>query len=180
MTREWMEAQLGRMSVLRGFPESVDEFWRIFSHIPERVIAAGVSHAIRTRSFFPTPAELLKDCDFAKPPVPEEEPRVMSTDTFETIIRNPFGGPDLTLTVDRLWEYYCDFCSDEGRQTYWCGSASDAGRKPWTDVSPCGRRGEHGSHEFAARCACWETNPKLVRQRERDAEYAKGKARDAA
>ena len=178
MTREWMDAQLGRMSVLRSAPESTNEYWPIFAPLPERVIASGVAYAIRTRSFFPAPAELLRDCDTAKPPVPDVPVREPSGNTFTATIRNPFGGADLVLTVDREWNYYCDACSDIGMRTFWSGSADDAGRKPWHDVSPCGRRSEHGTHEFAERCSCWDTNPALVRKREREAKYADGKQAD--
>lgn len=176
MTREWMDAQLGRMVMLRNPPVSTDEYWSIFAPIPERVIAAGVAYAIRTRAFFPAPAELLTDCDTARPRTMDApEPRI-SGNTFTATIRNPFGGADLVVTVDNEWEYFCDPCSDIGTRTFWCGAADDAGRKPWQAIGQCGRKFEHGSHEFAERCSCWETNPVLVRKRERDAEYSKGKA----
>lgn len=185
MTREWFDEQLGRMVMLKAMPGDSSEYWRACELIPDVVLERGVSHAIRTRTWFPTPAELLQDCDTARPRTVERpEMREVSKDAYEATIKNPFGGSDLRLMVDREWKYYCAECSDIGQRTWWCGSVEDAGRKPWLMVGHCGHRGEwlmvghcghlgeHGSHEYVARCACWASNPELIRKRAADAKYS--------
>lgn len=171
-----MDAQLARLTLLRNAPESVEEYWAILAPVPEKVLAAGVAYALRTRAFFPAPVELLTDCDTARPRTYDEALELPPGDAFTAVIRNPATGEAHSIEVYREWKYYCDDCSDTGRRSLWCGRADDAGRKPWHDVSPCGRRNEHGSHELVEPCACWHTNPALVRRRERDAKYSDGKA----
>lgn len=174
MSREWFDQQLGRMFVLRGSPDDSAEYWTAMQAVPDVVIEHGVTLAIRTRTWFPTPAELLQDCDTARPRTPEPAPeREVSADSFTAVIKNPFGGADLKLTVDRVWKFYCDDCRDTGQRSWWCGHVEDDGRKPWYGIGHCGRRGEHGSHEYVARCACWQSNPELIRKRAAaDVKYA--------
>lgn len=163
-----MDTQLGRMVILRNMPGDSEEYWRVFEHYPEDVFADGVSKALDSRTWFPTPSELKEDCKLARPtkvfqsaaqrPIGQGEPRT---------IRNPFGGTDIVVTEYRDWNYYCDECSDEGRRTYWCGR--DGSPYPWVQRRSCERRHEHGSHEHVTECQCAATNPAVRHRKERAA-----------
>ena len=170
MTRELLDAQLGRMVVLRGMPGDSGEYWEVFAAHDETAFSAGVSLALKTRTWFPVPAELRMDCQQASPAeifqsVRDREP----SGVLEThVVKNPFGGKDITVTVDRSWSYYCDVCSDMGRRSRWCGPVPSL--TPWQTIGHCDRRREHGTHEWVERCTCAETNPSLRRKREQAAE----------
>ena len=177
MTPAWFDVQLGRMVVLRNMPMDSSEYWPVFAQIPEAIVMRGINHAIKSRTFFPTPAELLIDCDTARARTPEPEPDRPHGDGFTATIRNPFGGKNISVQVDREWKHYCDHCSDTGHRTRWCGAFTDPNRKPWVDVGACAWKREHGTHEWAERCVCWDTNPALLRRRDREATYAKAAAK---
>jgi hypothetical protein len=40
-------------------------------------------------------------------------------------------------------------------------------------LSACERRQAHAQHEWVGHCACWESNPDLVRKRAHQRTYAK-------
>jgi hypothetical protein len=94
-------------------------------------------------------------------------------------IPNPFGGKGITVTVYRVWAWYCDECTDTGWSAAWCGSV-ETRRQPWLPIVPCGRRREHDPHDWACPCNCWHTNPALVNKRARQAQDARGDRKDAA
>ena len=58
MTQEHFNIQVGRLIVLRGWPDDVAEWWNALRDIDGTVFEAACSHALKTRTFFPMPAEL--------------------------------------------------------------------------------------------------------------------------
>lgn len=174
MTRHVFDVQIGRLIVLKGWPDDVEEYWAALSDVPPDVFSAAVDHALKTRTWFPVPAELRADCDAVKARVrPQEsvypdaedlpEPRVME-------IPNPLGGPPLRVTLTREWKHDCWGCFDTGWASRWCGPAEQA--RPWQTSTHCGRRREHAAHEFVERCACLEWNPTIRRRKEAGAKYS--------
>lgn len=171
MAREHFDAQIGRLIVLKGWPDSADEHFVALKDIPAEVFAAACDHALKTRTWFPAPAELRMDCDVATidrrarasvvvtPQVTElSQPRILE-------IPNPFGGEPLRLKITREWSHDCDVCADSGWASRQC------------PASGCGRRFEHVAHEFVERCACIDWNPTIRRHKEAMAKYAKAPER---
>ena len=172
MTREAFDNQMRRMVGLRFAPPLLDTHWEGLQGIPADVLEKAISHAIITRRDFPTPAELREDCDRV---TPAQEAASLARGS-ETLLGQPIplgqllDGTPLPAAT-RLWVYFCETCSDCGWQSVWCG----AGRSPfpWVTVhADCGRYQEHGSHEWSRRCACWHSNPELIRKREIQRKYA--------
>jgi hypothetical protein len=165
MTRDHCESQIARLSVLRGLPEDVTEYFGALSDIPELVFVEAVGHALRTRAWFPTPAELRADCDVAaakfqvlEPDEPHIEAAVGGGRTVT--IQNPFGGHPITVHVAREWRFDCDDCTDTGWRSRQC------------PAEPCGRRGEHDPHEWVDPCACRDWNPTIRRRKQAGAKYS--------
>lgn len=175
MTRPEFDTHMSRMRGLRFPPATMDTHWEGLRDIPVGRLDAAVSVAIRTRVEFPTPSELRADCDATRP---QEGPSLPQGDEIlaEPI---PLGVlPDGTRlpAAQLLWRYYDDKCSDTGWQSVWCGDPA-TNRQTWIAVhGPCGRFGEHPPHEYVRRCQCWDSNPKLIRDRERMRSYAKDPA----
>lgn len=174
MTREVFDAEIGRLIILRGWPNDVDEYWPALQDVPLETFTAACDHALKTRTWFPVPAELRMDCDVvsvdrrakaATMPVPQvtelSEPRV-----FE--IPNPFGGEPLRLKITRDWTHDCETCRDSGWAERTC------------QTHECGRRFEHAAHPFVERCACVEWNPTIRRHREAQVKFSKPPARNEA
>lgn len=153
-----MDQQLGRLVPLRGMPGDSDPYFEALSDIPEATFSAGVGYALRSRSWFPTPAELRADCDMARASVrPSErlEPVVEDVAGEVLEIRNPFDAENpLRIRVTRRWKHDCLTCDDSGWASRQCPQTA------------CGRRFEHGPHEFVERCACIEWNPTIRRRKE--------------
>lgn len=167
VTRQHFDAEMGRLIVLRGWPDDIEGYWLPLCELPADVFTAAVDHALKTRTWFPVPAELRMDCDAATiarratasiAPVPQvselSEPRVLE-------IPNPFGGEPLRLKITREWRHDCDVCRDSGWAERTC------------QAHECGRRLEHRPHPFVERCACIEWNPTIRRQREAMMKFAK-------
>lgn len=183
MTRDEAVAALNRLRVLRGGPDSLEKlevYVEAFAHADAADFERGCQRAIRTRSFFPTPAELFADCETAAPRETWVGERQESdVDARIVHIANPFGGAGLTLRVSKVWDYVCDDCDDMGQVSFWCGEIGPT-KKPWQLVVPCGKQQEHAPHEYVTRCACWERNPALIRKRAAQAQHARGGKSDAA
>jgi hypothetical protein len=174
VTRAEMDAQLGRLIVLKGMPGDTDDYFGALSDIPEEVFTGAISHALKTRTWFPVPAELRADCDavtsrvrssvlaFAPAPVVEELPAGRMVE-----IKNPFGGPSIRLTVTRDWKHDCAECADTGWASRWC-----AEKLPKQEYSICGRRFDHAPHEYVERCHCIEWNPTIRRRKEAQMKFA--------
>lgn len=164
MTREFMDAQLGRLVSLRGMPGDTDEYFGVLVDIPDDVFSAAVSQALRSRTWFPVPAELRADCDAVKAhvrPIVADEPLHRDLETAVTVeIRNPLpGGKSIWVKVVREWSHDCETCGDTGWSIRQC---------PETH---CGRRFNHSPHTFAERCACIEWNPTIRRRKEAQVKY---------
>lgn len=182
MTREHFTIQIGRLIVLRNWPDDDTEWWNALRDVDPAVFEAGVDHALKTRTFFPLPAELRVDCEAVrvrvKPPQPAYPNVEDLPETRVLEIPNPFGGPPLRITITREWRHDCDICWDSGWAPRWCGEAS--GAREWQTVTACGRRKEHIAHEFVEPCACMEWNPTIRRRKEAGMKYAQGPERVGA
>jgi hypothetical protein len=165
MTREVFDVQMGRMVVLRGMPGDTDEYFAALCDVPDDVLTAAIGQAIRSRPWFPTPAELRADCDAVKSSVrpvrPEPAPQARDlADARMVEIRNPLpGGASIWVRVVREWKHDCDTCSDTGWASRRCPETG------------CGRRFDHGPHEFVEMCGCVEWNPTIRRRKESQVKY---------
>jgi hypothetical protein len=176
VNRETFDAQMGRLIVLKGWPDSVEEYFPALVDIPDDLMPDAVTHALRTRTWFPAPAEVRADCDAirrSRPVSSLPQPKVheLAGGGREVLIANPFGGEPLRLLVTRDWTHDCEECSDTGWASRWCGE----GRSGQPDVKSrhCGRTHlEHGAHEFVEKCACIDWNPTIKRRKEAQAKYS--------
>jgi hypothetical protein len=164
MTREEFDKQLGRMVALRGMPGDTDEYFAALQDVPDDVLTAAVGQAIRSRAWFPVPAELRSDCDSVKahvrPARPEPEPTYRDLEhAITATIRNPFTGEIRTIQILRDWRDDCETCHDTGMASRQC-----------PDIH-CGRRFDHTPHEFVEKCACIEWNPTIRRRKEAQVRY---------
>jgi hypothetical protein len=141
------------------------------------VLEAAVSRAQKTREDFPTPIELRLDADAVAHRVQSAEDDERHAEPLpEPVVLGML--PDGTaVKATRFWRYYDERCSDSGWASWWCGDRSLA--KEWQLSQTCGRRGEHGAHEWVGRCACAESNPSLIRKRENQTKYAAPAKRSA-
>jgi hypothetical protein len=178
VTRAEMDLQLGRLVVLKGMRGDTDDYFGALSDIAADVFTGAVDHALKTRTWFPVPAELRADADVARQravvpaapaPVVEDVP-----DGFWVEIANSFGGKSIRLLVTRDWKRDCEACSDTGWASHWC-----AVKLPKQDYAVCGRRFEHPAHEYVEKCACIEWNPTIRRRKEAAMKYAHAPERAA-
>ena len=172
MTRAEMDQQLGRLVVLKGMPGETDDYFGALQDIPADLFTGAVNHALKTRTWFPVPAELRADCDAVVTRVRVLEPVVPHVDDLpvgrSVEILNPFGGPPIHLIVTRDWHRDCETCADTGWSSRWCG---DGAPEDSTRLH-CERRFEHGPHEWVERCHCVEWNPTIKRRKEAMLKYA--------
>lgn len=157
------EQQLARLSVLRGIPEDVVEYFAALEDVPDDLFTRAVTHAVKTRQWFPTPAELRADCDAVnEASVGLLEPKVeeLVGGGREVEFKNPLGGPSLHLRITRDWKFNCDVCRDTGWKPHAC------------PAEPCGRRFQHAAHEWVTRCECVPTNPTIQRHRAATSKFA--------
>lgn len=165
MTRQHFDIQLGRLIVLRNWPDDVTEWWNALREIDPAVFEAACAQALKTRTFFPMPAELRSDCDAVKSHVrrddPESGPLFSDLEEARTVeICNPFDSENpIRLKVVRVWRHDCETCGDTGWSSRQCPEAS------------CGRRFEHDPHEFVEPCVCLEWNPTIRRRKEAAVKY---------
>ena len=179
MTRDEMDAQLYRLVALRGMPGDSEGHWEVLRHVSLGDLARGVSLALKNRSWYPAPAELLTDVEMARPRDTWRAERGVGEwrqATTLTIQDGLLKGLSLTIPAGREWKQECSDCGDTGWLPMWCGEPS-ATRKPWMPLEDCGRTSEHLSHEWVGQCHCWATNTKLIRKRESQAQNARGTAK---
>lgn len=172
MTRSHFDAQMGRLIVLKGWPDEVEEYFPALIDVPDSVFTDAVGHALKTRAWFPAPAELRLDCDVVAPRTTyaTAEPRVEElleggrTITFQ----NPFGGTPLTIHLTREWKHDCETCRDTSWAPFWCGENPDGSML----TRHCGRRYEHDAHSWVDPCTCLEWNPTIRRRKTAGAKYS--------
>lgn len=181
MTRDEFRDGMKSLRVLRGWPTDEDAqqerlaaFWEHFEHADGAAFARGCQRAGRTRTFFPTPAELFADCEAAAPRdtwIAERPYREAPTEI--KYLPNPFGGDGIRVRVYLGEESgkTCDECNDTGWSSAWCGPHK---RQPWLRTVACGREGDHPAHEWVCQCGCWHTNARLIAKRARQAQHARG------
>jgi hypothetical protein len=170
------------LSSLRGMPDEMGlgGYFAALSDIPDDIMRRAIGHALRTRSFFPTPAEIRLDCDAVSQ---RERAQASTAETYyfereaerpgyTAEIRNPFGGPHVTVKVVDGWRDECDECRDTGQAMAWCG-AEPSIRAPWLPVQRCSRRAPHYEHEWAYACPCVPTNRTIQRKKDAMQRYAK-------
>lgn len=182
MTRQRFDQILRALVGLKFPPASTDGHWEILQRESEEDLIAGTRVSLATRSCFPVPYELRGDIAAARlerqanvPPdrvvrdKPLAKPVVLGT--------LPTGKP---IVATHIHEYHCVACNDLGWVDYWCGTGHSS--RPWVDRRDCNRLGDHGSHEWATRCYCADTNPvvqaRKARQLQKAADRTSG--RDAA
>jgi len=165
MTHEHCEMQLRRLGVLKGIPEDVVEYFAALDDVPDEVFTAAVGHALKTRHWFPTPAELRADCDAVAQPglrlVPAPVEELLVGGGRDVVFPNPLGGDPLHLHVTRTWRCDCETCSDSGWAPHTC------------PAEPCGRTFEHAAHEWVEPCGCRSWNPTIRRRTEATVKYAR-------
>jgi hypothetical protein len=169
VTRASFETQMQRMSGLKFPPETLDTHWEALHDMPDVLLAAAVAVAIREEGEFPAPKMLRAHADRIRSrvlPVGPEPNRAIEAEPRAVTL--PTGK---VLSFQREWEYYCDYCSDLGWESFACGEAALA-RQPWLETRACGREEEHGSHDWSAPCACAATNPAVLRRREKTIQMA--------
>lgn len=175
MLREWFDDQMRRMGDLKSPPSGLDAHYEALSDIPPDVLAQAIGHALKTRPWFPTPADLRADCDAVARRVrllPARRRRAVNlADAFQVTIPNPFGGKGLVLTVTRDWHSDCDACDDTGWASRWCGESANL-QHPDKPVLRCPNDGEHFPHEWVESCVCIDTNPTIRRRKEAQMKYA--------
>jgi hypothetical protein len=183
MLREWFDDQMARMCDLKAHPSGMDAHFEVLSDIPPDVLIQGITHALKTRPWFPTPAELRADCDAALRRVPivvgGRRKFVDVANAQRVEIRNPFA-PDLpiVLFITRDWDHDCTNCEDYGFASRWCGAEGHA-RFPWMVAADCQRQDEHLPHEWVERCPCIATNPTIQRRKASQMRYSQAPERVA-
>lgn len=167
---------MDRLTGLRFAPADMTTHWEALNQLPDAVLEAAVTRAGRTRVEFPTPIELRQDADqsVTMPTAIDPDPSrgIELAEPKSIHVSNAVNDLAFTLPVTREWKYYCETCSDSGWQSMFCGAVNDPLKKPWWEHRSCGRRGEHGSHEWVMDCPCREWNPAIKRRKERDGKYA--------
>lgn len=169
MTRDWFDRQLSRLASLPNAPADTDGHWDALQDLPPQLFEAAISHALRTRAWFPVPVDLRRDCDAvsrrAVPSAVAPTSHLVPVDGQQIVtIRNPFGGADITLAIDRAYRADCDDCDDSGQVVFWCG-AEKSTRWPWLYRRACERRDPHAAHDWAGTCPCVATNATIQRRR---------------
>ena len=137
MIPAWFTAQMARMADLRFPPSSLAMHWEGLRDLPDAVLDAAVTRAIQTRASFPAPAELREDADVAAPRPLWRELETEPLPAPVVLGTLPTGAP---VVARSRYVPQCPDCGDSG-------------------FAPAGER-------TVRRCACWQTNPVLLRRRE--------------
>lgn len=169
MTWEQLCTELDRLQGLAFPPPDYQTHWIGLQDMAAGDLAAAVKRAARACERFPSPAELRTLADAAGPPRVQVEELITTLET-PVVIAVPFLAQPIQVT--REWRYYCDDCSDTGWVTAWCGPA-DQCRRTWVQEARCpSTQEDHAPHEWVHQCACWASNPALVKKRTEQCRYA--------
>lgn len=173
----WFRTQMTRLMGLKFAPIDLLTHWEALRDLPPGVLEAAVTLAQRTRVDFPTPIELRRDADQARPVDHDGAELDRSEELPAPIALGTLPSGHHLPPVTRVWNYYCDRCNDTGRESFWCGANR---RQPWLTIRECetfkcksikAGHAEYG-HEWVETCPCADVNPAVARKRERDAKYA--------
>ena len=147
----WFMTQMARLAGLPFAPPTLDTHWLGLSDLPREVLGRAVTRAAKVRERFPSPAELREDADIASP-----------APAWREIEGEPLPEPvEIGVLPDgtklprarSVYTYRCAVCDDTG----------------WKPVGEDGRT--------VTKCPCWETNPVLIRARDRMRKYAEARAK---
>lgn len=181
MTWESFEVQMERLGGLKFRPPTLQTHWEALKDMPSILLDAAIAEALKETDEYPSPRMLKVCADKVRArvlPVEQEEDR--SAPITEPLTATLPTGK--VLTFGRVWKYYCDRCSDTGWASYWCGERhilpNSLDRYPWLDSARCQRHKEHGAHDWSGPCACAESNPAVLRRKEREAQGPRRGARD--
>lgn len=176
MMRPAFAAQMKRLLGLKFAPADLTTHWEALQDIPDAILAEAVTIAAKDCIDFPAPKQIREFADrvrarAAAVSVEEDRgvelPEPVELGTLETGLR---------IVAKREWRYYCGDCSDSGWRSVWCGDRDRRDEQgtilqvyanPWQESGHCGRRGEHGPHEFVVVCPCASHNPDIIRRKER-------------
>ncbi len=168
--------QLARLGSLRFQPADLSGHVEALEDVAPLDLEAAVGYALRSRSVFPTPAELRADADLVCARRMTAEAPDRTVDLAEPVVLGelPNGSE---VRIMREWRYFCDACDDSGWISWWCGLHPP---HPLLVRAGCGRRRQHLPHEWAAHCQCYESNPELLRKRALVKKYAADQAKRSA
>jgi hypothetical protein len=167
-----LREQLTRLLILRNPPADLTEWETQLLDLPAHAITAAVDQALRTRVFFPLPAEVRADADAAGAgfaliaPCDDRDRERALLHPFAITLPVPDAAP-ITVHVEREWRYDCDTCSDSGWAEFWCGARPEArqGGATFLPRRRCQRLHTHDAHAWALPCACVECNPTIARRK---------------
>jgi hypothetical protein len=150
-----------------------DDTWTVYhdglKDVPLPTLQAAIGRLLTSEKWFPSVGEIRATCD-----------RVRAGKGFATFTVPPLPSGALRDDDPRLW-YACTTCQDSGWASHWCpGSVNAAPKHPEQFVSvrvcgssACPRFGAKGyGHEFARRCVCYATNPKIQARLDSRRQYA--------
>jgi hypothetical protein len=181
MLRTEFEKELGRLACLRWPPVDTEGHYTTLKDMPFADFHAAVTLALKSRSEFPTVAELLNDADAAnrrpstvipflqsvklKTPVKIQLPWTY-TDKERTALKAKYGQEpkDYLLITHERAPSDCDRCNDSGWEEFQCPGDHRCGMPSCATTKY--------KHSYAKKCACWETNPVLIYEREQKRQYA--------
>ena len=148
------------ISRLKFAPKDLELHYQALRDLPEGDLQHAVERAARECDEFPSPKMLrafITERHTAEARTAAPSPREVKEVEPRTFVL-PDG---TTVPITREWTYYCDDCRDSGWLDCYCGP--DPLPKPWLKREACGRRGEHGSHEWVRLCGCVLRNPDVPR-----------------
>jgi hypothetical protein len=168
MTETFFNEQMSRLIGLRFVPSDMVTHWEALHDLPEDVLTNAVSLAGRTRVDFPTPHQLRQDADMGRTVTVAHEPdRAVTLDQPFTVT---IPQTQSSVHITREWTYYCEYCSDGGWRSLWCGDPTQ--KKPWHLDCACNIPRTHPPHEWVEQCVCYSSNPALLRKRVAQQHYA--------
>lgn len=137
--------------------------------VPDDVLVKAIDEAIKGEAFMPTVARIRTYCDKVRPPV-IDAPALPAVPVTKLLS----GDTALDEHDPRLW-VYCALCRDTGMV-----ETIKATKPNYTMPVAVGSKGEIERRvieverkSYFHHCACRETNPKLVAQRQRVAKFSR-------
>ena len=167
MTFDAFAAQMARLEGLKFGPPNLHTHWEGLCDVDIDAIERAVTHAVKACEAYPSPAEIRRFAIETAPRVGMDEDRSVPLDEPKTVEAPWLSKP---IAVTREWTYYDERCSDTGWESLWCGDPAQ--KNPWQRLGRCERTEEHAPHEYVQHCACWDSNPAVLKKRERNSQQA--------